>query len=113
MSTDSRSLRTLGCALTLLAAALVGASSPARAQEEDGSGAPWLQVEVLVFRQLDSSLASLGTVYSQILLVGSTEVDSDRAERLQADIDGEVQGLQDVVASINEVYDYKTLGPGK
>ncbi len=57
MSTDSRSLRTLGCALTLLAAALVGASSPARAQEEDGSGAPWLQVEVLVFRQLDSSLA--------------------------------------------------------
>ena len=63
--------------------------------------------------QLDSSLASLGTVYSQILLVGSTEVDSDRAERLQADIDGEVQGLQDVVASINEVYDYKTLGPGK
>ena len=63
--------------------------------------------------QLDGSLASLGTVYSQILLVGSTEVDSDRAERLQADIDGEVQGLQDVVASINEVYDYKTLGPGK
>ena len=63
--------------------------------------------------QLDGSLASLGTVYSQILLVGSTEVDSDRAERLQADIDGEVQGLQDVVDSINEVYDYKTLGPGK
>ena len=63
--------------------------------------------------QLDSSLASLGTVYSQLLLVGSTEVDSDRAERLQADIDGEVQGLQDVVDSINEVYDYKTLGPGK
>lgn len=63
--------------------------------------------------KLDSSLAALGTVYSQLLLVGSSEVDSGRAERLQADIDDEVTGLQDVVDSINEVYDYKTLGPGK
>ena len=63
--------------------------------------------------QLDSSLASLGTVYSQMLLVGSKEVDSDRAERLHADIASEVVSLQDVVDSINEVYDYRTLGPGK
>lgn len=63
--------------------------------------------------QLDSSLAALGTVYSQILLVGSKEVDSDRAERLSADIANEVTSLQDVVDSINEVYDYRTLGPGK
>ncbi|HNS02184.1 MAG TPA: hypothetical protein PKM78_07355 [Anaerolineae bacterium] len=63
--------------------------------------------------QLDSSLAALGTVYSQILLVGSKEVDSDRAERLRADIASEVAGLQDVVDSINEVYDYRTLGSGK
>lgn len=63
--------------------------------------------------QLDSSLAALGTVYSQILLVGSKEVDSDRAERLSADISNEVTSLQDVVDSINEVYDYRTLGPGK
>lgn len=63
--------------------------------------------------QLDSSLAALGTVYSQILLVGSKEVDSDRAERLSADISNEVASLQDVVDSINEVYDYRTLGPGK
>jgi hypothetical protein len=63
--------------------------------------------------QLDSSLAALGTVYSQLLLVGSKEVDSDRAERLSADIANEVTSLQDVVDSINEVYDYRTLGPGK
>ena len=63
--------------------------------------------------QLDSSLAALGTVYSQLLLVGSKEVDSDRAERLSADISNEVTSLQDVVDSINEVYDYRTLGPGK
>lgn len=63
--------------------------------------------------QLDSSLAALGTVYSQILLVGSKEVDSDRAERLSADIASEVTSLQDVVDSINEVYDYRTLGSGR
>lgn len=63
--------------------------------------------------QLDSSLAALGTVYSQILLVGSKEVDSDRAERLSADIANEVTSLQDVVDSINEVYDYRTLGSAK
>ena len=62
--------------------------------------------------QLDSSLAALGTVYSQLLLVGSKDVDSDRAERLRADIANEVTSLQDVVDSINEVYDYRTLGPG-
>ena len=63
--------------------------------------------------QLDSSLASLGTVYSQLLLVGSKEVDSGRTERLRADIADEVQALQDVVESINEIYDYHTLGPGR
>jgi hypothetical protein len=63
--------------------------------------------------QLDSSLAALGTVYSQILLVGSKEVDSDRAERLSSDIANEVTSLQDVVDSINEVYDYRTLGAGR
>lgn len=62
--------------------------------------------------QLDSSLAALGTVYSQLLLVASKDVDSGRAERLQADIADEVNSLQDVVDSINEIYDYHTLGPG-
>jgi hypothetical protein len=54
--------------------------------------------------QLDHSLASLGTVYSQLLLIGSKDVDSDRAERLRGDIRDEVSALQDLVQSLNEVY---------
>ncbi len=54
--------------------------------------------------QLDHSLSALGTVYSQLLLIGSKDVDSDRAERLQEDIRGQVLALQDLVDSLNEVY---------
>lgn len=54
--------------------------------------------------QLDHSLSALGTVYSQLLLIGSKEVDSDRADRLRDDIRGEVLALQDLVESLNEVY---------
>ena len=54
--------------------------------------------------QLDHSLASLGTVYSQMLLIGSQDVDSDRADRLRDDIRDQVLALQDIVESLNEVY---------
>lgn len=60
--------------------------------------------------QLDHSLAALGTVYSQMLLVGSSDVDSNRAERLREDIRGEVSALQDLVVSLNEVYNYDAGG---
>jgi hypothetical protein len=58
--------------------------------------------------QLDHSLAALGTVYSQILLVGSSDVDSDKADRLRGDIHNEVLALQDLVDSLNEVYNYSS-----
>ena len=54
--------------------------------------------------QLDNSLAALGTVYSQLLLIGTKDVDSDRTDRLREDIRGEVLALQDLVDSLNEVY---------
>lgn len=54
--------------------------------------------------QLDHSLSALGTVYSQMLLIGSKDVDSDRADRLRDDIRGQVLALQDIVESLNEVY---------
>ena len=54
--------------------------------------------------QLDHSLASLGTVYSQLLLIGSKDVDSDRAEQLHNDIRDQVLALHDIVDSLNEVY---------
>ncbi len=55
--------------------------------------------------QLDHSLASLGTVYSQMLLIGSKDVDSDRAERLRDDIRDQVLALHDITDTLNEVYD--------
>jgi hypothetical protein len=61
--------------------------------------------------QLDHSLAALGTVYSQLLLVSSKDVDSDRAERLREDIRGEVSALQDLVESLSEVYDGAKTSP--
>ena len=54
--------------------------------------------------QLDHSLASLGTVYSQMLLIGSKDVDSDRTERLNEDIRDQVLALRDITESLNEVY---------
>ena len=63
--------------------------------------------------QLDHSIAALGTVYSQFLLIGSKrEIDSTAAQRLQEDVSDEVASLQDLVESINEVYDYRTEGLG-
>ena len=55
--------------------------------------------------QLDHSLASLGTVYSQMLLIGSKDVDSDRTERLRDDIRDQVLALHDITETLNEVYD--------
>jgi hypothetical protein len=60
--------------------------------------------------QTDHSLSALGTVYSQILLIGAREVDSGRTQRLREDIREQVASLQDMVDSINEVYDYRVEG---
>lgn len=60
--------------------------------------------------QMDHSLSALGTIYSQTLLIGAREVDSGRAQRLREDIREQVASLQDMVDSINEVYDYRVEG---
>ncbi|MDH7486970.1 MAG: hypothetical protein QHJ81_11920 [Anaerolineae bacterium] len=60
--------------------------------------------------QTEHSLSALGTVYSQLLLIGASEVDSGRAQRLREDIRQQVMSLQDMVDSINEVYDYRVEG---
>jgi hypothetical protein len=62
--------------------------------------------------QLDNSLTALATVYSQIHLIDAQSVGSGRAERLQADIQEQVASLNDLVSSINDVYDYSTKGLG-
>lgn len=54
--------------------------------------------------QLDSTLSSLGTVYAQMSLLGTKEVDSARAQRLRAEIKEEVDGLQDTLDALDEVH---------
>jgi hypothetical protein len=53
--------------------------------------------------QLDSTLSSLGTIYAQMSLLGTKEVDSARAQRLREEIKEEVSGLQDTLSAMDEV----------
>jgi len=54
--------------------------------------------------QLESTITAMGTVYSQVMILDSREVASGRAQRLQEEIDDQVQTLQDVVQTMDEVY---------
>ena len=64
--------------------------------------------------QLESTLTAMGTVYSQVMILGARDVASGRAQRLQQDVQDQVQALQDVVRSMDEVYQTGTdaLGTG-
>lgn len=53
--------------------------------------------------QLESTLASLGTVYAQMSLLGTKEVDSARAQRLRLEIKDEVSSLQDTIEAMTDV----------
>jgi hypothetical protein len=53
--------------------------------------------------RLEQTMTALSTVYSQIQLVGARGVDSGRAERLEADIREEIDQLDDLISSINEI----------
>lgn len=53
--------------------------------------------------QLDSTLSSLGTIYAQMSLLGTKEVDSARAQRLRLEIREEVSSLQDTITALDEV----------
>jgi hypothetical protein len=53
--------------------------------------------------QLENTLSSLGTIYAQMSLLGTKEVDSSRAQRLRLEIQDEVSSLQDTIAAMDEV----------
>lgn len=53
--------------------------------------------------QLESTLSSLGTIYAQMSLLGTKEVDSSRAQRLRLEIQDEVSSLQDTISAMDEV----------
>ena len=55
--------------------------------------------------QLENTLTAMGTIYSQLLLVGTKDVDSGRVRRLREDMANEVHGLQDVLESMDDVYE--------
>jgi len=54
--------------------------------------------------QMEQSLAALATVDSQIQLIDAQSVESGRSERLMEDIREQVNRLNDLVSSLNEVY---------
>jgi hypothetical protein len=53
--------------------------------------------------RLEQSTTALSTVYGQIQLVGARDVSSGRSERLEADIREEIDQLDDLISSIDEV----------
>jgi aminopeptidase N len=60
--------------------------------------------------QLEQSNTSLATVYSQTQLISAQDIESGRSDRLRQDIQEQIARLNDLVSSLNEVYDYQ--GPG-
>jgi hypothetical protein len=54
--------------------------------------------------QLDSTISALGTIYSQLLLVGSKDEEGSRVNRLQDEISEQVQRLEDLSEAMDEVY---------
>jgi len=62
--------------------------------------------------QLDHTLSALGTVYAQVQLIDSKDLDSAPARRLQQDIRDEVLSLQDTISAIDEVQSYTTSSHG-
>ena len=54
--------------------------------------------------QLENTFAALGTLYTQLQLIGAKDVDSGRTQRLQADIAGQIASLQDIAEAMDEVY---------
>jgi DNA repair exonuclease SbcCD ATPase subunit len=54
--------------------------------------------------QLEQTLSALGTVYSQMLLIGARGAQGDKAQRLREDITEQVESLQDLIQAMDEVY---------
>jgi len=54
--------------------------------------------------QLGTTVSALGTVYSQMQLIGARRAEGKRAERLRQDIADQVNSLQDLLATMDEVY---------
>lgn len=54
--------------------------------------------------QIENTIAAMGTVYSQVALLGAKDMDSSRVQRLQADMTEQVYALEDISAAMDELY---------
>jgi hypothetical protein len=75
----------------------------------ESKGKQWQTLRTLDARmkqaelRLEQTMTALSTVYGQVQLIGARDVDSGRAERLEADIREEIEQLDDLISSINEI----------
>jgi hypothetical protein len=75
----------------------------------ESKGKQWQTLRTLDARmeqaelRLEQSTTALSTVYSQIQLVSARDVGSGRSERLEADIREEINQLNDLISSIEEI----------
>lgn len=58
--------------------------------------------------RLENTITSMGTIYTQTMLVGAKDIDSGRAKRLRQEISEEVTELGDVLIAMDEVYATET-----
>jgi hypothetical protein len=63
--------------------------------------------------QLENTLTALGTVYSQMLLIDAKDVDSSKTQRLRENILEQVNSLNDVITTMDEVYRDDPLARGR
>jgi hypothetical protein len=54
--------------------------------------------------QLESTISSLGTIYSQLLLVGSKDESGSKIARLQEEVSEQVHRLEDIAQAMDDVY---------
>jgi hypothetical protein len=77
----------------------------------ESKGEQWQALRALDARmkqaelQLEQSMAALATVHSQVQLIDARDVASGRSDRLEADIREQIERLNDLIASIDEISD--------
>jgi hypothetical protein len=54
--------------------------------------------------QLDDALSAMGTIYAQMQLIGAKDIDSTRAQRLRDNIADQVNSLDDILETMDEMY---------
>ncbi len=86
------------------------AALQARLQREDDEAVRQELRQAIAGKQLETTLTALGTVYSQLLLIGSKDIDSGRTQRLRESIADQVAALQALQDTLDEIYDTSAIG---